>query len=156
MDNHQVNTYDTTNKDGYATFPNLTLNNALQEYYIRENPNVPEGITYLANTVIKLVIDTRGISDVSEVTADRLSFEVMDDNGGIGVQELEGLKVELIGTTVLLTIPNETKSYNFKMTKTDEFNNKLSGATFKIDRKVGGRGTLEEKYKGILAGWYGY
>ena len=100
----------------------------IHEYEISEN-YAPVGVTKLENTKIKLHVNTIGITKPSELNTPyvdesgnevpRISYS-LESTGPDGLTELNGLKVDLQGTTVVLTIPNPITIYTFRLYKTDE------------------------------------
>ena len=159
MSLYDVNGNNTTDADGYLNISGLEIRNKVQRYIISES-SVPEGVTKLANTEIWLEIDTRNVTDAAQLTAENIKA-TLNATGAGGVTVLEGLHVELVGTTVLLSIPNPAKSYVFTFVKKDEAGNLIAsdsendGARFKITKYKRLNNLTTNEVNGILkAGFY--
>ena len=135
-----------TDTNGFLTIHGISPKNNSQSIEITEL-EVPDGVTMI-NGKIYLNIDTSDIleSDSQEEIYQKLSQMVDTDGDGVGDKERFkvdfeypnqniNLKVEVKGQTVLLTIPNPTKTYLFNMFKYDEINYILHSDTSTVGAK---------------------
>ena len=131
-----------TNEDGLLYLNEIPLGETdirKTTYEISEDlTNQPDSIIPLKDTSINVVVDTSNVHDLSEIENLSVTAEVRQ-TGPEGVSEIEGLSVEVQGTTILLSVPNETKDYLFNFYKMDETRTPISrdatGATkFRITK----------------------
>ena len=114
-----------TDKDGYIYINGLDL--GTKETFVITEESVPPGVTLLKNTQIILEIDTTNITDPTQITDDRMKVSLSQTGAG-GVTSLEGLSVNLQGSTVVLTVPNPITTYTLNMFKYDEIGNIINNA----------------------------
>lgn len=132
--NPETNSNYITDSDGNINIPGLEIKGGRQDYIFTE-VSVPDGVTKLENTAIVLTVDTTDISpsDSPEEIAKKISQPKADGTsrvsikasatGAGGINSLDGLNVEVKGTTILVSIPNPTSSYTFGLYKKDPIGN---------------------------------
>ena len=138
-----------TDEEGYLTVAGLEPEGYRAMYTIAEG-NTPDGVVALQDPII-LYIDTTGISPTATAAeiAEFLQTKVDRDEDGIpesdrlevvynGPDAPTGLKVEAVGTDVVVTVPNESETYLFSMYKYDTIHGLINssdgtpGATFNV------------------------
>ncbi len=86
--------------------------------------SVPDGVTKLKNTTIMLTIDAKNVNDSSPLTINNVSVKAVMTGAG-GTNTINGLSVNVIDKTIIVTIPNEINYSAFSLEKKDIENNHI-------------------------------